>query len=514
MTSKEMSGVAARIRLISNSFYNEGLERARANDLTGAARFLKDCLNLNKFHIQARNLLGLVYYRAGEVGDALEQWVLSANLEKKNNPAFGYIQKIQKKGGRLETVGTNIRKYNQALSQAQSGADDLAILQLNAVTESMPNYIRAELLLALLCIRQENWRKAEKAVRTVLSVDRLNPTAIRYLDVIRPHAIRESEETEKNTAAQAKNAFSHRRMQDDDVIMPPTYRENTGWQSVLNIFGGLILGAAVVFFLVMPARIRQENTSHNQNLLAYNEQLNQKSGEIAALEGQVSDLSGKNEELAAELDRLKNSNDSEAAQYSLLIRLQEAYRARDWDTITTLYPEMRPELFTDETVRNAAESLLGDISGSGFSELAAEGYAQWAAGRFDTALRYYGICLAIRPDDTNIMYNVGSIYNNKGDTENAIPYFTRIIVDYQDSPEVTKAKTRLAEISAQAAQEAARLAEEKRQQQAEAAEGAAGENPEETSGENENPGDNPDSGENQGEAQQEIPEETSGENGV
>ena len=49
-----------------------------------------------------------------------------------------------------------------------------------------------------------------------------------------------------------KNAFSHRQMQDDDVIMPPTYKENTGLQSVLNIGAGL-LGAAVIF-LVMPAK--------------------------------------------------------------------------------------------------------------------------------------------------------------------------------------------------------------------------------------------------------------------
>ena len=51
-----------------------------------------------------------------------------------------------------------------------------------------------------------------------------------------------------------KNAFSHRQMQDDDIIIPPSYKENTGWQSILNILVGLVLGAMVIFFLVMPAR--------------------------------------------------------------------------------------------------------------------------------------------------------------------------------------------------------------------------------------------------------------------
>ena len=54
-----------RIRLVSNSFYNTGLELARIRDLTGAVQYLQKCLNLNKYHIEARNLLGLIYYEIG-----------------------------------------------------------------------------------------------------------------------------------------------------------------------------------------------------------------------------------------------------------------------------------------------------------------------------------------------------------------------------------------------------------------------------------------------------------------
>ena len=37
-----------KIRLISNSFYNAGLERAKRRDLTGAVEYLKKCLNLTR----------------------------------------------------------------------------------------------------------------------------------------------------------------------------------------------------------------------------------------------------------------------------------------------------------------------------------------------------------------------------------------------------------------------------------------------------------------------------------
>ena len=52
---------------LSNLYYNQGLEKAQIRDLSGAVTCLKRSLKMNKLNIQARNLLGLVYYETGEV---------------------------------------------------------------------------------------------------------------------------------------------------------------------------------------------------------------------------------------------------------------------------------------------------------------------------------------------------------------------------------------------------------------------------------------------------------------
>ena len=57
-----------RIVRLSNRYYNEGLEKARVRDLTGAAASLKLSLKCNKNNVQARNLLGLVFFETGENG--------------------------------------------------------------------------------------------------------------------------------------------------------------------------------------------------------------------------------------------------------------------------------------------------------------------------------------------------------------------------------------------------------------------------------------------------------------
>ena len=53
----------------SDYWYNDGLSKANIHDLSGAIASLKRSLQYNRSNIQARNLLGLVYYGQGEVAE-------------------------------------------------------------------------------------------------------------------------------------------------------------------------------------------------------------------------------------------------------------------------------------------------------------------------------------------------------------------------------------------------------------------------------------------------------------
>ena len=62
--------------VLSGIYYNEGLEKAEVRDLSGAILLLRQSLKFNKENIQARNLLGLVYFEMGEAVSALSEWVI------------------------------------------------------------------------------------------------------------------------------------------------------------------------------------------------------------------------------------------------------------------------------------------------------------------------------------------------------------------------------------------------------------------------------------------------------
>ena len=87
--------IQKKVDYLSKVFYNQGLEKASIRDLSGAIACLKQSLMYDKRNIQARNLLGLVYFETGEVVSALSEWVISKNLQPTRNQASEYINKLQ-----------------------------------------------------------------------------------------------------------------------------------------------------------------------------------------------------------------------------------------------------------------------------------------------------------------------------------------------------------------------------------------------------------------------------------
>ena len=135
--------VYKKVMHIANRYYNDGLEKAQVRDLTGAITSLRQSLKFNKNHIEARNLLGLVYFEMGEVVAALSEWVISKNLRSKKNIADDYINMVQSNTSRLDSINQTIKKYNQALLYCQQQSLDLAVIQLKKVLSLNPKFVRA-----------------------------------------------------------------------------------------------------------------------------------------------------------------------------------------------------------------------------------------------------------------------------------------------------------------------------------------------------------------------------------
>ena len=107
--------VQRRALQLSALYYNQGLDKAEIRDLSGAIDLLRRSLKYNKRNIQARNLLGLVYFETGEAVAALSEWIISKNIKPEQNLAVEYIQAVQAEPAKLDTINQTIKKYNIAL---------------------------------------------------------------------------------------------------------------------------------------------------------------------------------------------------------------------------------------------------------------------------------------------------------------------------------------------------------------------------------------------------------------
>lgn len=419
---------------IANCYYNLGLERARLRDLSGAAELLKKSLTFDKYQKDARNLLGLIFFECGETADALVQWVISMNLLPQDNIADHYLDEVQRKPAILRICSDNVKRYNQALDYAQNNNEDLAIMQLNQVIEDSPNYIKAHILLALLYMKREDWVKAGRSLYLVLKIDRNNPKALVLMDEVKHNTGRKEVEQSR-----LKNAFSHRKMTDDDVLIPQEVKQVSPWMVVGYIFVGVILALFAFYLLIMPAKTKALNAENNRELIPYTEKLDASNREYAELKDSYDTLESQYAEAAQQVSQFENANASFMGQYQALNEIRTALANGDVLQAAKLYTGLDQTQISDATMLQQLQSIKVEMEGSIYQELADQATNAWNSGKQDQAAELYNLSLAIREEPEN-MYLLGRLYQTMGRTEEANTLFDKIIGAHPDSNYAERAR--------------------------------------------------------------------------
>ena len=420
---------------IANCYYNLGLERAKLRDLSGAAELLKKALHYDKYQREARNLLGLIFFEMGEVADALVQWVISMNLLPEENPADYYLDEIQRKPAILRICSDNVKRFNQALDYAQHNNKDLAVFQLNQVISDSPNYVKAHILLALLYMDRGDWIKAGKSLYLVLKIDRNNPKALVLMDLVKKNIGRAEIEQSK-----LKNVFSHRKMTDDDVMMPQEIRQLSPWSVSLLLLLGTVIGLFVFYLLMLPAGIRSANAKNNQELIAYTDKLDAANQKLSNVEEEKSKLQKSYDDAKANLDRYENQNASFMAQYQSLVNINNALSTGDILAAAEAYTKLDQSSITDSSLQNMLNTVKSQMEGNVYLRLQEMGTAAWNAGKTDEALQYFTWSVKIRREAENL-FLLARLQQSMGNTTEANQNFDSVVGEFPSSPYAERARS-------------------------------------------------------------------------
>lgn len=172
--------IGKKLQETSEAYYRSGLFKADAGDLSRAAGDLKKAIRYDKYNENARNLLGLIEFQRGELGEAMKQWSISEYYHKDKNRADFYLQDIKREPSLLTKMNESIHLYNEAVDLARKESLDFAITRLRKAVHLNPQYVKAQLLLALCYMENQHYKTALRVLDQVAKVDPLNPDAMRY----------------------------------------------------------------------------------------------------------------------------------------------------------------------------------------------------------------------------------------------------------------------------------------------------------------------------------------------
>lgn len=402
----------------SNSLYNDGLERAKIRDLSGAIDSLKRSLKYNKYHTSARNLLGLVYFEIGEIVLALREWVLSKNLQPDNPMADRYLAEIQNTPGMLEKMNQTIKKYNQALKYCHEGSRDMATIQLRKVLGLNPKFVAGHQLLALLYMQDHKYGEARKSLQSANRIDEKNVTTLRYAREVRER-IKEQNKNKKKKKKEDIIAFQDG---NETIMMPQnSFRDmlDNTWNSIINILIGIGIGLLVCFFLIVPTVRQNAKREAASTLVDANRELNSSTSSVASLEKQV-------ESLKEELKKYTEKGDS-VTSYEKLMEAKEAYDRRDYEAAASAIDVVNADILD---LRGKA--VYDEISGAVNEQRLRVGYdtatrSYWAKD-YAAAIPYFEYVLGIDESyrDGSALFYMAESCRLTGDVEKAATYYTKV----------------------------------------------------------------------------------------
>lgn len=442
-------GLYKRIMKMSNLYYNEGLEKAGVRDLSGAVTSLRQSLKFNKNNVEARNLLGLVYFEMGEVVAALSEWVISKNLRPQKNIADDYIEMIQSNASRLEAINQTIKKYNQALVYCMQDSKDLAIIQLKKVLSLNPRFIRAHQLLALLYIDSEQWDKAKRELVKCCNIDNNNTLTRRYMKEV--DKVLEGDEPAKGDSKR-KSDESIRYQSDNEIIIQPLNvkePKHSGMGTLFNVGIGLIIGMAAMYFLVLPAAVSREKSRANEQIKAITDQMDAKTSTIADMEQVNAALQAEIQSLQTELQEYVGEGGTLGTIESLLDAAKEYLYTGDANATATYLQNIADTVVienTSQAFQDLYNALLQKIGPEVAAGYYTTGYEAYRDELYDQAITDLKKAVYYDPQNRDALFNLGNAYRQSEDKENAIATYEKVIELFPDTESARRSQRYLNEL--------------------------------------------------------------------
>ena len=330
----------------------------------------------------------------------------------------------------------------KALSYAKQNGEDLAIIQLKKAVDAHPSFVKAYQLLALLYLHTEQFSRARQAIRAAHKLDKTDDITLRYMHEL--NQIRKSRTVkikEKDKKDQQTVTYS---IGNETIIQPVSagYKENAGLHTMVNIAVGLLVGVAVMWFLILPAVTRSREQKTNRDIVAFSDQIAEQKAQISALQTELESFRSTSQET----ENAQATASATQESYEIVMNIQSHFYAGDMGNQSMAEELLKVNVDSlgtagREAYDEMAEALFPQVCGS----LYAAAQESYDVANYETAISNLEQVLQMDEDynDGGAMLLLALSYQGSGDQDQANVYYQRIIEDYADTDAAASAQEEL-----------------------------------------------------------------------
>lgn len=416
----------AKLADISKVLYNKGLYAAKSNELTHAEQFLGKSILFDKNNLDARNVLGLVYYETGKIGLALKQWVISANMKKENNQAKEYVDYFQRNSEEFQKLNEAVKLYNQSVRFLKQKSEDMAVIQLKKAVDLNPKFVEALNLLSVFYMQKGENDLALDVIKSVLNIDTTNTKALSYFKELCPNGTRLVEGIK---IVKTNKAYDEPVKFEPKISRKVRDSKNSKAMELIIFAAGCICTAAVMFLLIIPgvASEKQDELDRlNADMLSLQNQYDSQK-ELFEQAGSE-DIQKENESLRLELSKYQKDADQRTSADQLTSASALSVKGKYSEAADIISKINMSNLSEDKVAEyNSLKSSVyqkeaKNLLKKGTSLVNSKNY-QEAKENLEKSILYADEDLTTK---YNAMYYLAMAVKELGDTEKAKEYFGQV----------------------------------------------------------------------------------------
>jgi tetratricopeptide (TPR) repeat protein len=226
------------------------------------------------------------------------------------------------------------------------------------------------------------------------------------------------------------------------VIVPgSSYKEpSNGAVTVVYILLGVVIGAALIWFLVMPARFTGMRSEYNQTLQEYSEQLSSGNVELNALENQYEQVKTEKENLEEKLSEISSADGSNKLLLTVVASANNYLAGKMTDAAVDLI-DIDVSSLPSEDAKTLYNTIAAATMMDAATDLYGQGLTYYQRKEYATSVDY--MVKSYKCDKTKVdaICYAARGYAELGDTENAKRYYNLIIDGFKTSKYVAEATT-------------------------------------------------------------------------